>query len=71
LFFANFPFIQAKLVALKTAVKSDPEFVLPLLTERLQNTFDSDEIRNVTKKEVEILNTPDGELWNMQIIDRY
>ena len=64
-------FLKAKLAALKTAVKSAPDFVLPLLAERVQRTFDSEEIRDVTKKEVEIMNTPKGELWNIEIIDRY
>ena len=61
---------KAKLAALKTAVKCAPDFVLPLLAERVKSTFDSVEIRNVTKNEIEIMKTPNGELWNMEIIDR-
>ncbi|CAK8692590.1 unnamed protein product [Clavelina lepadiformis] len=60
---------KASLAALADVVRIAPDVMMPVLTKELLDVLQLPDLSNVTRREYEIMTTPEGSLYNMAIID--
>nr|CAB3248538.1 translational activator GCN1 [Phallusia mammillata] len=60
---------KSSLAALGDFIGFAPNIMLPHLTEYALDVMNDHKFMQVTEREVKIMNTADGELWNIKIID--
>ena len=61
---------QAQQSALSTILKHAPDALLPVIVETCLEAFNDPQIRTVSKTEFEIMQTPDGEVYDKSILER-
>lgn len=62
---------QAQQSALSTILKHASDALLPDIVETCMEAFNDPQIRTVSKTEFGIMQTPDGEVYDKSILERY